>query len=65
MLIVSLIISGSAFAKEPKIIYPIIKGTNTPDYGSPDRQVIKNGIVYPVIKGTNTPDYGKPQLVIK
>lgn len=49
----------------PTTIYPVIPGTRTPDYGSDDKMILKNGIVYPIIPGTNTPDYGKPVLKIK
>ncbi|NCC36880.1 MAG: hypothetical protein EOM24_33440 [Chloroflexia bacterium] len=56
---------GQGVSSAPRIIYPVIKGTNTPDYGSDARLIERRGIVYPVIPGTNTPDYGKPIAIVK
>jgi hypothetical protein len=53
-------------AREPndKIIYPVVRGTNTPNYGK-DAKIIRDGKIYDVIPGTTTPNYGSGQYIIR
>ena len=51
--------------QETIIVYPVIPGTNTPDYGSHDRYIIKGNKIYEAIPGTTTPDYSTGVRVYK
>ncbi|EGV16845.1 hypothetical protein [Thiocapsa marina] len=56
---------GPLMIERNGIVYPAIKGTRTPAYGSNERLIIRDGKLYDAIPGTNTPDYGSEQRLLR
>ncbi|WP_146108756.1 hypothetical protein [Chromatium okenii] len=55
----------SPLVERDGVIYPMIKGTSTPDYGAKERMIIRDGKIYEAIPGTTTPDYGTGRYLIQ